>query len=420
MRRTRGKNLKKNLIRKGTVAALAVSLLAVSLPAQAAETMLWPVRTEVAGEEISPSAFPIMENGDIYIDFASAARALGFDVSYDKAKKQIKAVSEAAKITVDVKNRKIYVDGKLFKYAYAPTVTNDGGNVMVLLETFNQSEAFSADFDVESGTIYIMENEVQLSASVQKKILNAAKAEIGQYYAGKISDLKLETSGDTATVTAKVFVPRGISTEDGDRNLFDTIIHAEVQLYRTFDRSWEVDSSKDRYETEYPNYKSVAEKEDPKIGAADKAAIRELVGAYVKALDEEDAEGVVALMRLDELQKMSLFPTFKDIVYTVGSTFIHENYDYRLNKAVVFDHAGSSGAWVYASIARTAPADDLLAPGTSVLDKVFVAIKGSDGKWLLEPMSGGAFLHSDRDLLNGYSEEPDPVIELGGAETDSQ
>ncbi len=420
MSRTRRTSLKKNLIQKGTIAALGISLLAGSVPAQAAETMLWPVRTEVAGEEISPSAFPITENAEIYIDFASAARALGFDVSYDKAKKQIKAVSEAGKITVDVKNRKVYVDGKLFQYDYAPTVTNDGGSAMVLLETFNQLEAFSADFDVESGTIYIEENEVELSAATRKQILERAKAEIRHYYSGKISDLKLETSGDTAAVTAKVFMPRGVSADDGERNLFDTMIHAKVKLDRAFDRSWEVDASASRYATEYPNYKSVAEKEDPKVGAADKAAIRELIGAYVKALDEEDAEGLVALMRLDELQKMSLFPTFKDIVYTVGSTFIHENYDYRLNKAVVFDHDGSSGAWVYTSIARTAPADDLLSPGTSVLDKAFVAIKGSDGKWLLNPMSGGAFFHDDRDLLNGYSAEEDQVIEFDGAKTDSE
>lgn len=420
MRQTRRKSVKEILIQKGTIAALGISLLAGSLPAQAAETMLWPVRTEVAGDEISPSAFPITENGEIYIDFASAARALGFDVSYDKAKKQIKAVSEAGKITVDVKNRKIYVDGKLFKYDYAPTVTNDGGNTMVLLETFNQSEAFSADFDVESGTIYIEEDSSESPTLIQKKILEIAKKRILDYYPGKLSDLELEMLGDSAIVTAKVFMPRGVSEEDGERNLFDTMIHAKVKLDRTFDRSWEVDSSASRYETEYPDYKSIAEKEDPKVGAADKAAIRELVGAYVKALDEEDAEGLVALMRLDELQKMSLFPTFKDIVYTVGSTFIHENYDYRLNKAVVFDHDGSSGAWVYASIARTAPADDLLSPGTSVLDKAFVAIKGSDGKWLLNPMSGGAFFHDDRDLLNGYSAEEDQVIEFGGAETDSE
>lgn len=420
MSQTRRKSVKKILIQKGTIAALGISLLAGSLPAQAAEPMLWPVRTEVAGYEISPSAFPITENGEIYIDFASAARALGFDVSYDKAKKQIKAVSEAGKITVDVKNRKVYVDGKLFNYEYASTITSDGGTSMVLLETFNELDAFSADFDVESGTIYIEQDSSESPTLIQKKILEVAKKQILKYYPGKLSDLELEMLGDSAIVTANVFRPRGISSEDEGRNLFDTIIHAKLKLNRAFDLSWEVDSLESYFAPEYPNYKSIAEKEDPKVGAADKAAIQELVGAYVKALDEEDAEGLVALMNLDDFKKQpKLFPTFKDIVYAVGSTFIHENYDYRLNKAVVFDHDGSDAS-VYVSITRTAPADDLLAPGISVLDKVFVAIKGSDGKWLLDPMSGGAFLHSNQDLLNGYSEEPDPVIELGGAETDSQ
>lgn len=128
--------------------------------ASAAASNVKTTRVFVQGNEIHPKAAPIVQGGIMYIEFRSAALALGFKFNYDAAKKLITADSEGTSFKIDLKSGKTFLNGRQFTYSKdAPMILGSGANVLVMDHLFNATSNIRVSYDAVHKNVDVYQTE---------------------------------------------------------------------------------------------------------------------------------------------------------------------------------------------------------------------------------------------------------------------
>lgn len=295
------------------------------------------IRVYVQNKEIHPRAASMIQGGSVYVEFRSVVQALGFKFKYDAAGKQITATSEDASFKVDLKTKKTFVNGSLYTYdSNFPMVIGSGADALVALSLYSETNYINADYDKANKIVKVYED---LQGKPKKADLKKIQALIKAHYQTldgfkSIDKLEMKSWGEYTVMLTDV------SFRKTETELLDRVEHVALEMEHKPDASWTIHSI-ETSDVEYLNYTSLINKE-VSVPAADKMAIRELLAAYFKAINDKDMDAELALQdpvnqtAEDEqiLRELREWSTRKfDLKYTEEQAVI---VSYSANQAVVY------------------------------------------------------------------------------------
>ncbi|MFD2408615.1 stalk domain-containing protein [Paenibacillus rhizoplanae] len=272
------------------ITLLGVAMTANTVSAATASETAKGIRVYVQNKEIHPRAASVIQGGSVYVEFRSVVQALGFKFKYDAAGKQITATSEDASFKVDLKTEKTIVNGSLYTYdSNIPMVIGSGADALVALSLYSETDYISADYDKTNKIVKVYKD---LQGKPKKVDLKKMQALIKAHYQTldgfkSIDMLEMKSWGEYTVMLADV------SFRKTETELLDRVEHVTLEMEHKPDASWMIHNIEIN-NTEYLNYTSLINKE-VSVPAADKMAIRELLAAYSKAINDKDVDAELAL-----------------------------------------------------------------------------------------------------------------------------
>ncbi|MBT2292591.1 hypothetical protein J7E73_26340 [Paenibacillus albidus] len=355
---------------------LIIGLVPLNLtPASAASGLdKRPLQVYVQDKRIHPTQAPVIQNGRVYVEFRSVALALGLKFKYDERKQVITASSEDVIFNIDLKDGITLVNGREVFFD-EPMIIESGINTLVMIHLFNPSEHFNGEYNPRTKTVHVYEDPW---GKPKKSDLKAIESFIREHYrkigyANSVDNLKLESWGEHVTMTADVTIPKN------GTGLVDRMEHSTISMNREENHSWSIFEIAS--ETEYLDYKSLSNRQVA-VPEADKAAIYSLLEAHAKAINEENADMLIAL-RNPDIPLGEGFSSIEEVKFYVEYTLFRDQaleytreqnniVSYEPNKAVIYE------------VTRIKDKEHPNYPHvrTYVLTSV---VKASDGKWYLNP-----------------------------------
>ncbi|QUL56679.1 hypothetical protein KDC22_09430 [Paenibacillus tritici] len=272
------------------ITLLGVTTTANTVTAATATQTTNGIRVYVQNKEVHPRVATVIHGGKVYVEFRSVVQALGFIFKYDAAGKQITAKSEDASFKIDLKTKKTFVNGSQYTYdSNIPMVIGTGADAQVALSLFSETDYISADYDKTNKIVKVYED---LQGKPKKADLKKMQALIKAHYQTldgfkSIDMLEMKSWGEYTVMLADV------SFRKTETELLDRIEHVTLEMEHKPDASWTIHHIEIN-NTEYLNYTSLINKE-VSVPAADKMAIRELLAAYSKAINDKDVDAELAL-----------------------------------------------------------------------------------------------------------------------------
>ncbi|MEK3876361.1 stalk domain-containing protein [Paenibacillus sp. FSL M7-0420] len=319
------------------ITLLGVATTANTVSAATAAQTAKGMRVYVQNKEIHPRAATVVQGGSVYVEFRSVVQALGFKFKYDADSKQITATSEDASFKVDLKTKKTFVNGSLYTHnSKIPMVIGSGADALVALSLFEETNYINADYDKTNKLVKVYED---LQGKPKKADLNKIQALIKAHYQTldgfkSIDKFEMKSWGEYTVMLADV------SFRKTETELLDRVDHVTLEMEHKPDASWMIHNIEIN-DTDYLNYTSLINKE-VSVSAADKMAIRELLAAYSKAINDKDVEAELALQDPanktadyeQEIRKLREWSNRKyDIEYTQEQVVI---VSFSAKKAVVY------------------------------------------------------------------------------------
>ncbi|MCD9022593.1 stalk domain-containing protein [Cohnella silvisoli] len=352
-------------------------LMSLTSVSAATKPIVKPIRVYVQDKEIRPAAAPVIQGGRVYVEFRSVVQALGYKFKYDTVKKVITADSEDASFKIDLKTGATYVNGMRFLYdPKAPMIIASGANTLVLNHLFHATSYLNADYYSDKKILKVYEDPW---GKPKKADLRAIRAVIDTHYqtAGGVSSItgfELRSWGTYATVSADVTIRKS-----GDE-LLDRIEHATIEMERGNGNRWTIHDIQS--ETEYLDFKSLLQKEAV-VPETDKSAIVALMEASVKALNEENAKELVAILNPDAPLGVGISSRGElELVYQYK--FLNQDFEYATEKAAVVSYEPNK-ATIY--VVRTIRDKKNSEQPHFRSYMLLSLVKASDGKWYLNPDS---------------------------------
>jgi ketosteroid isomerase-like protein len=359
---------------------IAVMLMSLNSVSAATKPVVKPIRVYVQDKEIRPTVAPAIREGRVYVEFRSVIQALGFKFNYDAAKKVITADSEDASFKIDLKTGATYVNGIRFVYdSNAPMIIASGANTLVINHLFHATDYLYADYYSDKKILKVYEDPW---GKPKKADLRSIQSVIATHYqtaaggASSITGFELQSWGTYATVSADVTIRKS-----GDE-LLDRIEHATIEMEREDGNRWTIHDI--QTVTEYLDFKSLSQREAV-VPEPDKSAIVALLEASIKALNDKNAEALVAMLNPDAplgdgissrdelllITKYNFLKQESEIEIAIEKTTI---VSYEQNKATVY---------VVSTIRNKKNGEQPHSRSYILMSLV----KNSDGKWYLNPDS---------------------------------
>lgn len=248
------------------------------------------IRVYVQNKEIHPRAASVIQGGSVFVEFRSVVQALGFKFKYNAAGRQISATSEDASFKIDLKTKKTFVNGSLYTYdSNFPMVIGSDADALVALSLFEETNYINADYDKTKKIVKVYED---LQGKPKKADLKKIQSLIKSHYQTldgfkSIDKFEMKSWGEYTVMLADV------SFRKTETELLDRIEHVTLEMEHKPDASWTIHNIEIN-NIEYLNYTSLINKE-VSVPAADKMAIRELLAAYCKAINDKDVDAELAL-----------------------------------------------------------------------------------------------------------------------------
>ncbi|RUT35649.1 copper amine oxidase N-terminal domain-containing protein [Paenibacillus zeisoli] len=329
-------NVMKYIVLTFLVFGLALTpLLNLNTAAAASAPANKAIRVYVHNKEIHPSSAPIIRYGRVFVELRSILKTLGYTLSYDDKKKVFSAVSEDKTIKIDLKTGKANLSGEAFPNdPKDPYVITGAASTFVDLEFLDYATGLETDWDKANRTIKVhksttgepLKADIREMNTVIKKMFKAIKdgdtkgylslinkdSDYEFYeevmsdptlltkYAGYTSIDKLTPDFDHTPADGNYMVKRinaDIYIPKRPGELLDRIEHLSIDMELDKNYKWTIDYLGTE-DTEYVNYKEVLKKE-AEVPETDKTAIRALLDAFIKALNDRNVEAVIGTMNTD-------------------------------------------------------------------------------------------------------------------------
>ncbi|WP_433942933.1 stalk domain-containing protein [Paenibacillus sp. SN-8-1] len=363
------------------------------------------IRVYVNNKEIHPSSAPIERYGRVYVELRSVLKTLGYTLSYDDKKKMFSAVSEDKTIKIDLKSGKSNLSGEAFpNNPKDPFVITGGASTFVDLEFLDYATGLETDWDKASRTVKVhksrdgepLKADIREMNAVIKKMFKSIKDGDSKGYLSLINkdsdyefyeELMSEptnlskyagyTSLDNLTLVPGYMSADGTTTvkkinaniniPKGPGELLDRVEHLGIYMELDKNYKWAIDYVETE-DTEYVNYKEVLKKE-AEVPEADKTAIRAVLDAFIKALNDRNVEAVIGTMNTDS-------SNIKEVKNGLFRIFALSDLEIKIESMSIVSYANNS-ATIYL-IQKNRYTDYGLETRNYTLHKV---IKLPDGTW---------------------------------------
>lgn len=381
------------------------------------------IKVYVHNKEIHPSSAPIERYGRVFVELRSILKTLGYTLSYDDKKKVFSAVSEDKTIKIDLKSGKSNLSGETHPNdPKDPYVITGGASTFVDLDFLDYATGLETDWDKTNRTIKVhkstmgdpLKADIREMKAVIKKMFKAIKdGDTKGYlstinkdsdnefyekvikdptklnkYAGysSIDNLEIEpkyTSVTTKKMSVDVTIPKGPG------ELLDRVEH--LGIYMELDKNYKWTIAYIGWEdTEYINFKEVLKKET-EGPEADKTAIRAIVDAFIKALNDRNVDAVIGTLNTDS-------SNFKEVKDGLFRLFAFNDVEIKTESVSVVSYTGNS-ATVYL-IQTNRDTESGMEIRKYTLHKV---IKLPDGQWRIDPK--GSILLEEEVLNDPYGDD---------------
>ncbi|WEK54435.1 MAG: stalk domain-containing protein [Candidatus Cohnella colombiensis] len=310
----------------------------------------------------------------MYVEFRSVVQALGFKLNYDKVKKMISASSEDTSINIDLKSGATYVDGMQFEYGReAPIIINSGSNILVMAQLFHATGYFYADYNSEQRIIKVYDDPWGMPKKADmRNILSVIEA---HYPTGSVKNFELQSWGTYVTVSANITIRKS------GAELLDRVEHATIEMEREDGGRWTIHAIQS--ETEYLNYQSLLQQE-VSVPEADKLAIIALLEANIKAINEKNAEALVATLNPDA-PLSEYISSREELQLLYQYQFLKTDYECVMEKYSIVAYESNKATIYTVSTNRDKKTSKQIQIRNYNLISV---VKSSDGKWYMNPNSG--------------------------------
>ncbi|MBB3108545.1 hypothetical protein FHS18_000573 [Paenibacillus phyllosphaerae] len=395
--------------RKFVIAIMLVvvsSLLFASVSMAAPVAPLKPIKVYLEKEELKFDGEPIAVKNVVYVDFRPILEALGFTITYDNATKKITGKSAKHQLELVVGSSEATLDGKSYTIPHKPFVQNN--RLVVPIRFVGEASGLKVTWDQVARTIVLTHIETQKEEAVpptaeelinifkkQKELTSAgdlkgflatfsADSPVLAYY-GKQEKMLAELTKTATTFSDFVVKPgadgkfdvtfKTTTKKDGEGFYLESTQWVEASVVKGTDGKWKVydiDTVKTTYNKPWDSLSSEAS-----VPSADKDAIKAVIDANEKALNEENLDAVIATLDAETGLVPGLSADLKADFAAYDVKVTNE-----VERIVYFK---DSLAYVYVVQKNE------LVKGTGFTShktyKVFAVRKNADGKWVINPSS---------------------------------
>lgn len=333
-----------------------------------------PISLYVQDKLVKPAVSPVVKNGRIYVELRSVVKALGFAFNYDAAKQVITATSEDAAFKIELKTGRIYVNGNRYVYEQGvPMIIASGANTLVMGILFQATDYLYADYYSDTKVVKVYENPWgKPKKSDVRKMQAIIKKHFADAGASSATNIQLQSWGSVVTLTVDAAFSKS------ENELLDRIEHASVQMKRGSGNVWTIyDIQSD---TEYVDYTALANK-GVAVPESDQIAIQSLLTATFKALNEEDAKALMALLN-PEAPLGAGIASREELELVIRYQFLHEEVKIEPEEDVIVSYQQNRATVYDVRLMTSSIKDDIYRYRQFML---MALIKAPDGNWYLDP-----------------------------------
>ncbi|MCQ6562495.1 stalk domain-containing protein [Paenibacillus mendelii] len=360
-----------------------------------------PIRVWLGEEEIEFSVAPVAQSGTVYVEFRSLFQALGFAIDYDTKTKSITGESRNVSIQMKIGSSDTLVNGKPSAVPAKPIAID--GRTLVPLRFIGEAAGLTVDWSSKAQTIKLSykaptaEDMAGIKALFDKQQAYIDKKDYKGFLStidpsselldGLEEQLKAQEDGDVVTVTtfdsfevedwkqneAGVWF-NAVTKKSGSEGFYlDRLEETYAVVHRAADGSWKLYDIQTT-DAVYLNAEEVV-KQEANVPDAEKTAILGAMEANLKAMNDEDANALVATFNPSS--------PYVDYLKDIYVDFFAD-YDLKFtNEKVSIVYYKDSTAYVYVVQKMEVIEGDDFVDDRSYM--VFKVTKDKAGKWLIDP-----------------------------------